>query len=246
MSGVAFVVAATSSSLQTDPSAHISTFQHVICVSGDKRVSRLCDAHANTTICLMMVDVVPLVIDIYVKYFRCSDAYIREVNMQYIPVAGQVDPSYLRPCMTLRSRREVSTIDHVNTRFNEMWQSDATIGTSTKLPYLDTAPLMSRTDYRKHGNTPIYKPGSGLDSKSGSYFDKYDVTTDPRNVVREMQNVVYEPVQDRGSDESMRLASRQFSGRWIPAEVTEESIQMRLRAGETLLPSLNDMKKIYR
>ncbi len=167
--------------------------------------------------------------------------------MQYIPVAGNVDPAYLRPCMSIRSRREVSTIDHVNARSYEMWQADRPyLGGTTDasgVPYMDMAQLSSRTDYRDQRGMRAYTAQSGLGDTG--YFDRYDPATDPRNAARELQAAVYEPANDRGAEQSVRLAERQFSGRWVGATNTKEIIQMRLKAGETLLPALNDMKRVY-
>jgi hypothetical protein len=173
--------------------------------------------------------------------------------MEYIPVhipagSGAAADSHLRPEMNIRSRREVSAMDRINRGAFESWQ------TSTPLPgceqgrpqYMTTAPLMARTDARQHYAAPTYKAGVGLGGNAGGYFNKYDVTSDPQNVARELDAAVYEPQGDRGVQESRRLAERQFSARWVPPKATTESIQARLKAGETLLPTLNDMSRVYR
>jgi hypothetical protein len=162
--------------------------------------------------------------------------------MQYIPVEEHVDPNYLRPCFSLRSRREINTVDQLNARISESWQNTH-VGTN-RTPYMDMKPSMSRIDTRDKRGAVAYMPGIDK-SLNGPYFNQYDAKTDPINVARELEAAVYEPIEDRGAIQSIRLAERQFGNRWIDPKITQESIQLRLKAGETLLPSLNDMSRMY-
>ena len=158
----------------------------------------------------------------------------------------EYNPVYLRPEVNIRSRREVSANDHVNSRLHENWQTSTPVLRNcnvTQIPYMDMKPIMTRTDQRIHHPAPKYDPGSTL---TGKYFDKYDITTDSRNVARELNSTVYEEPSTRGVKEAQRLAERQFTARWVSAEDTQSSLQARLKAGEALLPLLNDMKKIYK
>jgi hypothetical protein len=157
---------------------------------------------------------------------------------QFIPV------DHLRPCFSLRSRREASAIDQINRRLYESSLVQAPYVDLNKTTYLDTQPLMSRTDTRGKRDTVAYTPGIDKGIR-GPYFNQFDGTSDPQNVARELQSAVYEPVEDRGALQSARLAERQFGNRWLDSSVVQESIQLRLKAGETLLPSLNDMSKMY-
>jgi hypothetical protein len=109
---------------------------------------------------------------------------------------------------------------------------------------MDMKPSMSRIDTRDKRGAVAYTPGTDR-TLNGPYFGQYDAATDPTNVARELQAAVYEPIEDRGAIQSVRLAERQFSNRWIDPKVTQESVQLRLKAGETLLPSLNDMSRMY-
>jgi hypothetical protein len=54
-----------------------------------------------------------------------------------------------------------------------------------------------------------------LDSLSQNpYFEKYDIASDSRNIVRELRGSVHEDVVDRGESESHRLLERTMQGRW--------------------------------
>lgn len=47
------------------------------------------------------------------------------------------------------------------------------------------------------------------------YFNKYNVSGDSKNIVRELRGAVYEDIQDRGVSESKRMMDRNFENRWI-------------------------------
>jgi hypothetical protein len=130
-------------------------------------------------------------------------------------VTKPVDPIYLQPCYSLRSRREVSTLDRMNARLYEHWQTDNRQGpaaTPTN-PYMDMKPNMARTDYRDMRGQLTYKPGVD-GTLSGQYFSKYDPVSDPINVVRELTSAVNEPIEDRGMAQATKIADRQFGNRW--------------------------------
>jgi hypothetical protein len=67
------------------------------------------------------------------------------------------------------------------------------------------------------------------------YFDKYDIATDSRNVIRELRGAVSEGVEDRGVVESQKLLSREMESRWVAPET----------AFELLRPKFNDMGTRY-
>jgi len=70
---------------------------------------------------------------------------------------------------------------------------------------------------------------------SNPYFDKYDIATDSRNVIRELRGAVSEGVEDRGIIESQKLLSREMESRWVERET----------AFELLRPKFNDMGTRY-
>ena len=67
------------------------------------------------------------------------------------------------------------------------------------------------------------------------YFDKYDIATDSRNVIRELRGAVSEGVEDRGIVESQKLLSREMESRWVERET----------AFELLRPKFNNMANTY-
>ena len=202
------------------------------------------------------------------------------------------EPDNLRPCMTLRSRREVNTSDATNTRLVEHWQTDAPSQQFARrdVPVLsrwqDMNPTPSRLyreslaqapSYQLPGaNTPLVKKTMELNNKvndallhvqnakdnaslqsarkkyesllleqkqvqvdalaENPYFDKYDVATDSRNVIRELRGVVSEDVVDRGLRESQRLLAREMQNRWLPAHYAEDRGYDQLNAYELLRP----------
>lgn len=78
------------------------------------------------------------------------------------------------------------------------------------------------------------------------YFDKYDVASDSRNIVREMRSVVTEDVVDRGLRESQKLLTRELENRWLPAGYAEKVGIDQLSAYELMRPKANDMSRSYR
>jgi hypothetical protein len=70
---------------------------------------------------------------------------------------------------------------------------------------------------------------------SNPYFDKYDIATDSRNVIRELRGAVSEAVMDKGVIESQKLLSREMESRWVERET----------AFELLRPKFNDMANTY-
>jgi hypothetical protein len=79
------------------------------------------------------------------------------------------------------------------------------------------------------------------------YFDRYDPTRDPRNMIREMRGVVYEdPDADRGLEESQRLAARGYMSRWMPEGSSEDDLKVSLQAYEIMRPKMDDIQHKYR
>ena len=69
------------------------------------------------------------------------------------------------------------------------------------------------------------------------YFDKYDIATDSRNVIRELRGVVSEDIVDRGSVESQKLFEREMENRWTQPD--------KISAFELLRPKFNNMENNY-
>jgi len=77
------------------------------------------------------------------------------------------------------------------------------------------------------------------------YFNKYDVASDSRNIVRELRAAVSEDVVDRGIRESQRLLQREMDSRWTPQGFAAEKGIDSLSAFELMRPKMNNMVKRY-
>lgn len=170
------------------------------------------------------------------------------------------------PKMQLRMRKEVHTSDAVNARTFERWQTDAPqpqgeyimdpsglkrkvaiSGDTIVVPQAyDMAPLSSRTDKRDYRQAqPFVADGPSL--AMNPYFDRYDPTRDPRNMIRELRGVVYEEkTPDRGFEESRRLLERGYASRYVPEGSDEDGLKASLMAYEAMKPRLDSITDVYR
>lgn len=121
-----------------------------------------------------------------------------------------------QPCFSLRSRHEVGTRDQVNALHVELWQTDGPFlqndrpDTHRQHQFQDMNPINSRTTERNYRQHPTYQ-GTATGFSQNPYFDKYDVTNDPRNACRELRATIYEERTDRGLLESKQLLERRFA-----------------------------------
>jgi len=141
-----------------------------------------------------------------------------------------------------RTRREINTIDSINCRQFEHWQTDAKYDTfnrpdlNIQSPFYDQMPNDSRMNDNSYRSQPRYDP------YSTSYFDKYDTSFDPRNMTRELRASVYEDKNTEFLQESERLLQRNFDNRWLnPTVVSEQA-----KAAEMLRPKMDDIRMYYR
>jgi hypothetical protein len=155
--------------------------------------------------------------------------------------------------MQLRVRRETNTHDTINARQFESWQTAApvvqggTIGddpTRMRPVFYDMAPQNSRTDKQDYRQSqPFVANGPSL--AMNPYFDRYDPTRDPRNMIREVRSVVYEDKEaDRGLEESRRLVDRAYVNRWL-REGDEEQLRASLSAYEVMRPKVDTIDTTY-
>jgi hypothetical protein len=159
------------------------------------------------------------------------------------------------PTMQLRIRREFDTKDSVNARQFEAWTSGVPVvqggaiadePTGNKPTSYDMAPQNTRTDKRDYRQAQPFVP-DGPSLAMNPYFDRYDPTRDPRNMIREMRSAVYEVKEgDRGAIESRRLTERGFTSRWVPEGTTEETSKASLMALEVMRPKMDDINTVYR
>jgi hypothetical protein len=78
------------------------------------------------------------------------------------------------------------------------------------------------------------------------YFEKYDVASDSRNIVRELRGSVSEDVVDRGVRQSQLLLRRELENRWLPSNYAENEGIDNLSAYELMKPRINNDKRTYR
>jgi hypothetical protein len=110
-------------------------------------------------------------------------------------------------------------------------------------PFFDMAPLSSRTDVRDFRQSKPYD-SSGPNLSLNPFFDRYDPTRDPRNMIREVRSVVYELKEsDRGIKESERIRQRTFTNRTNPEGSTSISIT---EWQDLLRPKIDNIEVVYR
>lgn len=160
------------------------------------------------------------------------------------------EPVVPLPQMTLRSRREVSTRDFVNAQQYEHWQTDGRYGVynradvAAQAPFYDMMPTPSRNDERSFAQAPHYMV-SGAALGNNPYFQKYDVTNDPRNVSRELRGAVFESTTDRGLNESAKMLTRQFTAAYVPPDRSQNNTETMLVARNHLMPEMDDYTRLY-
>lgn len=158
----------------------------------------------------------------------------------------------------VRVRKEVNPKDAVNSRYVEKWnasvptqaspfyRTDTTddVGAAALAPsFMDMAPLSSRTDRRDFRQSVPFDP-TGPKLSENPFFDRYDPTRDPRNMVRELRSVVYELKEaDRGLKESDKLRTRNFANRHTKEGDTPVAITL---AADLLRPKIDNPEVVYR
>ncbi len=171
----------------------------------------------------------------------------------------------------LRLRKEADTKDTANARLVESWTAqvpiqqeayyradlpdggivtaitkrdgkkrDSRVPAALQSRYEDMLPASSRIDKRDFRQSRPYDPaGPGL--ALNPYFDRYDPTRDPRNMIREVRSVVYETKEpERGQAADTRLRERAFSNRY------DEASARLTQAHELLRPKIDSPEVVYR
>ena len=151
-----------------------------------------------------------------------------------------------------RSLREQPTRDVINARDYLRWNADEPVPSANRpkpkdqIPFYDMAPLNSRQQDRAQFLQAQPFVVDGPPFQDNPYFNKYDITSDPRNAVREMRGAVVENITDKGVDESMRLFKRGFDDRSIPVSYLPTREEKALEDYNFLRPSMDDMKTDFR
>ena len=169
--------------------------------------------------------------------------------MEHIQIAS--GPPLVLPQFSLRSRREQPVRDVFNARQFEYWQTDAP-GPSQNFPdiqrqapQMDMNPINTRTVTKDYRQSQPYVV-NGQQSLANPYFQKFDVTRDPRNVARELQSAVYEYNPPRDQEVSNRLLSRNFDSRYVPEAEVKVTYEKAVDVLAAMRPKLNDMKATFR
>jgi len=164
------------------------------------------------------------------------------------------------PVFQIRSRKETATVDTINARYIETTatalkrkqdtyeqdvfnkEREILVKTNTN-PFFDMAPLSSRADTRDFRQSKPYD-STGPSLALNPFFDRYDPTRDPRNMIREVRSVVYEVKEsDKGIKESERIRERIFNNRNVP----EGSTSISLTEWQDLLrPKIDNIEVVYR
>jgi hypothetical protein len=132
------------------------------------------------------------------------------------------DSDFLRGIKTeilnaFKIQRRKNTEEITNPKYAKM---DSNVPASLDTVYQDMAPLSSRTDIRDFRQSQPYDP-TAPNLSLNPFFDRYDPTRDPRNMVREVRSAVYEPKEaDRGITESERIRARTFTNRYMAEDQT--------------------------
>lgn len=169
--------------------------------------------------------------------------------MLRIPVAP--GPPLLFPEFSVRSRREQPTRDLFNARRFEHWNEDVPT-TEQNLPptdkqaaYQDMKPINTRTVERDYRQAQPFV-ASGPQLGGNPYFQKYDVTTDPRNVARELRAAVYEYNPPRDQNVNQHMLSRNFESMFVPPAEVGASYEKAIDISAGMRPVLNNMKATFR
>jgi hypothetical protein len=195
------------------------------------------------------------------KAFKDEEQVYNSYTPQY---AGplRIPPASFQP----RVRKETSAMDTTNSRYIENWNTavpiqqteykhkisesvvstqntDSHVPKSLQTTFMDMAPLSSRTDPRDFRQSQPYIP-TGPNLAENPFFDRYDPTRDPKNMVREVRSAVYELKQaDRGLSESERLRQRTFTDRYEKEGETSTKLTQWF---DLLRPKIDNPEIVYR
>ncbi len=152
--------------------------------------------------------------------------------------------AFPHPEFITRTRRETNTIDTVNARQFEHWQTQGKSygrpDTNKQAPFYDMAPNTTRTSNESYRSQPRYQVTEDKGVQN-SFFDKYDTSSDARNMTRELRASVYEDKRTGFSKESEKMLQRNFDIRWLDTTVMIQQAQ----AAESLRPKMDDIRLFY-
>lgn len=163
-----------------------------------------------------------------------------------LPTVQDAIGSFPNPEFMTRTRREVNPIDSINARQFEHWQTAGRYSTYNRpdlnqsASYYDMMPNSSRVNARDYRAQPRFDVGADKGSNN-PYFDKYDATSDSRNMARELRGSVFEDKHTDFHRETEIMLTRNFDNRWMNPLV----VQQQVKAAEQLRPKMDDIQRFY-
>lgn len=146
-----------------------------------------------------------------------------------------------------RTRREVLSVDAINARQFEHWQTAGQHGiynrpdVGQQAPFYDMMPNNSRTTDRSYRSQPRFDPTVERGAQQ-DYFMKYDTASDSRNMTRELRASVYEDKNNGYQRESDSIMERNLESRWLlPVAPVQQAGVV-----EDLRPKMDDIRFVYR
>ena len=161
-------------------------------------------------------------------------------------------PPMVLPEFSIRSRREQPTRDLYNARQYEHWNSDvpgpeqSRPDMSKAAPHQDMKPINTRTVTHDYRQAQPFEATAPSQLSGNPYFQKYDVTSDPRNVARELRSAVYEYNSPRDQSVNNHMLERNFESRYIPEPEVRTTYEKAIDIYGGMRPKLNDMKATFR
>jgi hypothetical protein len=145
-------------------------------------------------------------------------------------------------------RKTVAINDKINQTLSTIQDLDNRLQASIKSDNSEASKIKALRDKENDKYQLLLAEQKYIQTNSLSdnpYFNKYDVASDSRNIVRELRAAVSEDVVDRGIRESQRLLQREMESRWTPQGFAAEKGIDSLSAFELMRPKMNNMVKRY-
>lgn len=163
-----------------------------------------------------------------------------------LPTVQDAIGAFPHPEFITRTRREVHPVDTINARQFEHWQTQGKHSyynrpdLNQQAPYNDMMPNSSRANAKDYRAQPRFNVSMERGSNN-PYFDKYDATSDSRNMARELRGSVYEDKHTDFKRETEIMLTRNFDNRWMNPLVVEQQV----KAAEQLRPKIDDIQRFY-
>jgi len=107
-------------------------------------------------------------------------------------------------------------------------------------------PINTRTVERDYRQSQPYVAEDASQLSGNPYFQKYDATTDPRNVARELRSAVYEYNAPRDQTVNQHMMTRNFESRYVPEPEIGATYEKAIDVYAGIRPKLNNMKATFR